>query len=715
MKKSIIISIILLGIIVFYMTPKESNNNLNSSNINNNLDGIAFYVQTEEGSKEYNNLDTIPSKDDGYVFKEAVCSDSSTVTFNSSRWSLKIGNMEDGRVRCRLYFDIDTAIAREYILAQNTVNEGTPDFSTTATTNEGIFMAEDDYGTSYYYRGDVDNNYFYFAGYYWRIIRINGDGTIRLIYQGTSADATGSNANALSSAWSSSINDNAYIGYMYGNPGSSTYEETHANINDSTIKTSIDNWYQNNLINYEEYIADSGFCGDRELSSGTGIGSSQTTYLSNTRLSNYEPTFKCSNENDLYTLANATNGNKALTYPIGLITADEVAYAGAVTTGTVGEANYRFYLYTGTTWRTMTPQSYGIYNNVNNPKVFGVDGEGILRWFQGSAGAHGVRPVINIKKDVKLAGKGTKTNPYRIRESELELCPNGATGCYTILANNTVNYGTPNFDETSTANEGVFVTEDDYGTSYYFRGAIENNYVKFAGFYWRIIRINGDGSIRLIYDGTSAHSNGESSSERQIGSSSYASAYYYSYYVGYTYTAGMQRPTTQNGGTASVIKEMLDNWYNTNLLNYDDIITNTSGYCNDRSVANGYSWAERGTFYSATWNRLVTNKTPTLKCSNSLDLYTTKIGLITIDEASMAGSKWPTDNEDYYLFTGTTYWTISPSNFLNNNAFTFTINLDGSISEQNISSAEGVRPVINLKPDVTLSGSGTQSDPYTVS
>ena len=326
MKKFIIISIILLGIIVFYMTPKESNNNLNSSNINNNLDGIAFYVQTEEGSKEYNNLDTIPSKDDGYVFKEAVCSDSSTVTFNSSSWSLKIGNMEDGRVRCRLYFDIDTAIAREYILAQNTVNEGTPDFSTTATTNEGIFMAEDDYGTSYYYRGDVDDNYFYFAGYYWRIIRINGDGTIRLIYQGTSADATGSNANALSSAWSSSINDNAYIGYMYGNPGSSTYEETHANINDSTIKTSIDNWYQNNLINYEEYIADSGFCGDRELSSGTGIGSSQTTYLSNTRLSNYEPTFKCSNENDLYTLANATNGNKALTYPIGLITADEIAY-----------------------------------------------------------------------------------------------------------------------------------------------------------------------------------------------------------------------------------------------------------------------------------------------------------------------------------------------------------------------------------------------------
>ena len=82
-----------------------------------------------------------------------------------------------------------------------------------------------------------------------------------------------------------------------------------------------------------------------------------------------------------------------------------------------------------------------------------------------------------------------------------------------------VNSGTPDFNQVATTDEGIYAAQDDYGTSYYFRGAVENNYVKFAGFYWRIIRINGDGTIRLIYDGTSAHANGESSEDRRIGTS----------------------------------------------------------------------------------------------------------------------------------------------------------------------------------------------------
>ena len=72
------------------------------------------------------------------------------------------------------------------------------------------------------------------------------------------------------------------------------------------------------------------------------------------------------------------------------------------------------------------------------------------------------------------------------------------------------------FDEPATDNEGIFEMEDDYGTSYYYRGSIENNYIQFAGFYWRIIRINGDGSLRIIYDGTQAHANGANSSNRFI-------------------------------------------------------------------------------------------------------------------------------------------------------------------------------------------------------
>ena len=140
MKKIMICSIICISIITYFIISYDNEEIMQVSNIDNNLNDIAFYLQTEEGSEEYDSVDTIPSKDDGYVFKEAVCNDSSVVLFNNNSWSLNVNNMENGRVRCKLYFDIDDAIARTYILSQNTVNEETPDFSTTATTDEGIFM-----------------------------------------------------------------------------------------------------------------------------------------------------------------------------------------------------------------------------------------------------------------------------------------------------------------------------------------------------------------------------------------------------------------------------------------------------------------------------------------------------------------------------------------------------------------------------------------------
>ena len=139
----------------------------------------------------------------------------------------------------------------------------------------------------------------------------------------------------------------------------------------------------------------------------------------------------------------------------------------------------------------------------------------------------------------------------------------------TVLGTIGVNLDTPNFASTSCtsgcgeATVGIYETTDNLGTSYYYRGDVENNYVKFAGYYWRIIRINGDGSIRIIYDGTSAHANGESSDDRQTGTSAYSASpnYNQSYYVGYMYQTGAQRPSTQNSGTASTIKGVLDNWY----------------------------------------------------------------------------------------------------------------------------------------------------------
>ena len=294
----------------------------------------------------------------------------------------------------------------------------------------------------------------------------------------------------------------------------------------------------------------------------------------------------------------------------------------------------------------------------------------------------------------------------------------------TILGTIEVNLDTPNFANTSCtsgcdeATVGIYETTDNLGTAYYYRGDVENNYVSFAGYYWRIIRINGDGSIRIIYDGTNAHANGESSSDRQTGTSAYNSSYNQSYYVGYTWTSA-QRPSSQNSGTASTIKGVLDTWYSTNISGkgLDDKVVSSPGFCNDRNTASGSNWVSSGTtFYYAAYGRLVSAKTPTLECSNTNDIYTTKVGLITADEVSMAGGVYGTSNSSYYLYTGQYYWTMSPYYFNSSGrAYVFVVNSSGGLSNWRVAYAYGVRPVLNLSADVTLTGSGTQTDPYVVS
>ena len=299
----------------------------------------------------------------------------------------------------------------------------------------------------------------------------------------------------------------------------------------------------------------------------------------------------------------------------------------------------------------------------------------------------------------------------------------------TILGTIEVNLDTPNFANTSCtsgcreATVGIYETTDNLGTAYYYRGDVENNYVSFAGYYWRIIRINGDGSIRIIYDGTSAHANGESSSDRQTGTSAFNILWNYSYGVGYTYTTA-QRPSSQNEGTTSNIKYVLDSWYQTNIAGkgLDSKVVSAPGFCNDREVASGYSWRARPSrgFYYAAYERLYTNKTPILYCSNNLDLYTTKIGLITADEVAMAGGVYGSSNISYYLYTGQTYWTMTPETV---SAGGGTVGANVSLiwssgrfgmSDERVYNTYGVRPVLNLSVDITLTGSGTMTDPYVV-
>ena len=117
---------------------------------------------------------------------------------------------------------------------------------------------------------------------------------------------------------------------MYGSTLNTSYEQTHANENDSSIKTQLDSWYKTNIVDkgFSEYITDPGFCNDRSLDSGNGVSTTATTYFRGyRRYVNHNPTLKCPQQNDLFTVTNA-DGNQALTYPIGLITVDELMLGG---------------------------------------------------------------------------------------------------------------------------------------------------------------------------------------------------------------------------------------------------------------------------------------------------------------------------------------------------------------------------------------------------
>ena len=291
-------------------------------------------------------------------------------------------------------------------------NNNRPNFSNVATTDEGMFADFDNDGVSTYFRGAVTNNYVKFANFWWRIIRVNGNGSVRLIYDGTTAHANGESSTDRrigTSAFNTNPDDNAYVGYMYGTPGSTTYEATHANVNNSAVKNTLDNWYESNLSNYSDYIdTEAGFWGDRTPYSGSGTGTTYTEYAAYNRLymyTNKAPTFVCTNDSDLYTTSESSKGNKALSYPIGLISADEVAYAG----GVYESSNNSYYLYTGEDYWMMSPLSF----SSGSAYVFLVWSDGYLGidWVYNE---YGVRPVINLRGNLSVTGTGTSTDPYEV-------------------------------------------------------------------------------------------------------------------------------------------------------------------------------------------------------------------------------------------------------------------------------------------------------------
>ena len=387
---------------------------------------MAMYQEDDTG--EYIEIEEMPGSEyiinetESYCTVDNVNKDDGAILYTNENGEHVFSGLKKNS-KCYLYFDERIckigAVACNTIMANMTNIDRRTDFSTTLkeTTSGKIYKAYDDDGATYYFAGAPTDNWVSFAGFYWRIIRINGDGSVRLIYSGDSSSGpttTGEFTQIGTSIFNENKNHDVYVGYMYGTPGSDTYEETHANINDSTIKTVLDTWYENNLLKYEKYISqDSGFCGDRSYVSGDGYGTSITAYGAYGRLiSLKEPNFKCTNQNDLYTKKNSKQGNNALDYPIGLITADEVSCAG----GVYGINNTDYYLFTNAEYVTLSPSDY----NYNRSALFYIDPNGWINGDFGYGGNNnpiGVRPVINLRSDVEvLRGSGTQTDPYIITE-----------------------------------------------------------------------------------------------------------------------------------------------------------------------------------------------------------------------------------------------------------------------------------------------------------
>ena len=417
-RKNIVTSFLILSLFIAPFCIILSNSFSNNKNITEDEELIGTYIDGEYS-------EDIPNKDTGYVVEKIVCDNNAVGKWDYDNWGITLTNLSK-KNKCNIHFRKGVKLANTINLVDTTgkcptVNDdGTVNVTSAESENSLLCMAPDAYGTSYYFRGNVQNNYVKFANFYWRIIRVNGDGSVRMLYDGTSAHENGEASEDRQigkSQFNDEYYDNAYVGYMYGKPGSSTYGETHANINDSTIKKYVDNWYEKNIENTisKQYIADKVFCNDRTISNITlddytnlGYQGENTTYRWY-----FDPTpanLTCLAKNDSFSVEDNKNGNSNLKYAIGLLSDDELYLAGGYVKWAVNSKN-NFYLYTGTSYWLMSAAGYGSSSAWETR----VDIDGNKNGFDLRVNAtYGVKPVINLKSNSLKLGDGTINNPYTV-------------------------------------------------------------------------------------------------------------------------------------------------------------------------------------------------------------------------------------------------------------------------------------------------------------
>lgn len=255
----------------------------------------------------------------------------------------------------------------------------------------------------------------------------------------------------------------------------------------------------------------------------------------------------------------------------------------------------------------------------------------------------------------------------------------------TLLKNNTIQTSASSAigEQIASDNEGLIETNDDLGTCYYFRGNIENNYVKIANMLWRIVKINGDGTIKIVLDD----------------------------YLSDTQNMLTSENISQLKFIETNVYNSLNNFYQTYLRNYDKYISN-SKICMDETISN----INNSTTYYLGYTRALTDYNPIYNCVGSS--YTSKIGLLTVDEVLFAGASKNSDNTSFYLYTSdkpTSWWTMTPALSTEENITYFSISQNGKTIYSDIDSYyRGIRPVINLIKKTIVTGDGTINNPYII-
>lgn len=260
----------------------------------------------------------------------------------------------------------------------------------------------------------------------------------------------------------------------------------------------------------------------------------------------------------------------------------------------------------------------------------------------------------------------------------------------TILRDNQFGELVSPIGTVSTTNEGLLVSEDELGQTYYFRGSVDNNYVKMNNLMFRIVRINGDGSVRLVLDNTLEDNS------------------YYLRRINKT-NEYLNNMIFDN----SDIKKVLDEWYNTNLLSVDNYIA-SSNFCYD----NAFYLQNESEYFTNSYDRIYVSNAASLNCQEGI--YVGKVGLLSIDEVIYAGASKDGTNNSYYLYNPSilnNWWTMSSSkvNIQSNNVNNYLITSGGGIDlEGKLNSSYGIRPVISLDKSVKVSGAGTLENPYEI-